>query len=147
MLVLYSLPQDVKANAAAAPLSGEQLYKFNCMACHMENGQGQPGLFPPLAGTDWVAGKKPDRLIRIILHGMVGPLKINGQPFFTTAPIMPPQASLSDDQIASILTYIRSAWKGSAAAVSADQVASIRHAEASRATPWTEDELHKIPVQ
>lgn len=104
-------------------------------------------MFPPLAGSDWVTAKKPDRLIRMVLHGITGPIKINGQLFTTPAPMMPGQATLSDEQIANVLTYIRNSWNNQAGAVKPEEVASIREAEKARATPWTEVELLKISVE
>ena len=77
---------------------------------------------------------------------MMGPLKINGNVFNTPAPMMPPQgAALSDKQIADALTYIRNTWGNKASAVTAEQVKTIREAEKTRTTMWTEAELLKIP--
>lgn len=101
-------------------------------------------MFPPLAGTDWVNAGSPDRLIRIVLHGLIGPIKINKEPFTSAAPLMPPQgAALSDEQIAGVLSYIRQSFGNQANAVSAEQVKVVREAEKTRAAMWTADELDK----
>jgi hypothetical protein len=111
-------------------------------------GMGLPNMFPPLVGSDWPKAKKPDRLIRMILHGVMGPIKVNGQPFNTPAPMMPGQAAmLSDQQIADVLTFVRAEFGGGASEVTPDQVKAIREAEKARATMWTEAELEKIPVE
>ena len=116
-----------------------------CFACHQPTGTGLPNMFPPLAGSDWLSAPKPDRIIRIVLHGITGPITINGKPFSTPAPMMPPQgAALSDQQIADVLTFVRSSWGNNASAVTPDQVKAIRDAEKARTAMWTEAELLKI---
>lgn len=119
-----------------------------CFACHQPTGMGLPNMFPPLAGSDWVKAKKADRMIRIVLHGLNGPVQVNGVPFTTPAPLMPPQgAALSDAQIADVLTYVRAEFGGGASAVTPDEVKAIREAEKARAAMWTEAELLKIPAE
>lgn len=126
---------------------GQQTYMQVCFACHQPTGLGLPNMFPPLASSDWVAAPKPDRLIRMVLHGMTGPIKINGQPFTTPAPLMPPQgAALTDEQIASVLSYVRNSFGNQASMVTAAEVKAIREAEKARTAMWTEAELEKIPV-
>lgn len=141
--------------AAAAPAAGgsakdrgKATYMAVCFACHQPTGMGLPNMFPPLAGSDWVKAKKADRMIRIVLHGLSGPVQVNGVPFTTPAPLMPPQgAALSDQQIADVLTYVRAEFGGGASEVTADQVKAIRDAEKARAAMWTEAELLKIAVE
>jgi mono/diheme cytochrome c family protein len=85
-----------------------------------------------------------------VLHGVTGPIKINGQPFNTPAPMMPGQAAaLSDGQIADVLTYVRAEYGAGASEVTPDQVKAIREAEKARpaGVMWTEAELEKIPVE
>lgn len=127
--------------------AGQQTYMAVCFACHQPTGMGLPGMFPPLANSDWVTAAKPDRLIRIVLHGMTGLININGKPFTTPAPVMPGQGTLSDEQIANILTYIRNAFGNTAPAVTPAEVAAIRAAEKARTGMWLEAELLKIPVE
>lgn len=141
--------------AAAAPAAGgsakdrgKATYMAVCFACHQPTGMGLPNMFPPLAGSDWVKAKKADRMIRIVLHGLSGPVQVNGVPFTTPAPLMPPQgAALSDQQIADVLTYVRAEFGGGASEVTPDQVKAIRDAEKARAAMWTEAELLKIAVE
>lgn len=126
--------------------AGQTVYMQVCFACHQPTGMGLPGMFPPLAGSDWVTAVKPDRLIRIVLHGITGPIQLNGQPFTSPAPIMPPQGTLSDEQIANVLTYVRTNFGNKASAVTAAEVKAIREAEKARMSMWTQAELEKIPV-
>lgn len=137
--------------AAASPESvsrGQTVYMQVCFACHQPTGQGLPGMFPPLASSDWVAAKKPDRMIRMVLHGFTGPFTLNGVPFKSPAPLMPPQgAALNDQQIADVLTYVRNSFGNKASGVTPDEVKAIREAEKARTAMWTEAELQQIPVE
>jgi nitrite reductase (NO-forming) len=136
------------ATGGSSKERGKVVYNTICIPCHQPTGMGLPNMFPPLVGSDWPKAKKPDRLIRMILHGVMGPIKVNGQPFNTPAPMMPGQAAtLSDVQIADVLTFVRAEFGGGASEVTPDQVKAIREAEKARATMWTEAELEKIPVE
>jgi mono/diheme cytochrome c family protein len=108
---IFSTPLVLRAQDAALQAqitAGQQVYNTVCFACHQPTGQGLPGMFPPVASSDWVNKPKPDRLIRMVLHGFMGPITINGKPFTSPAPLMPPQgAALSDDQIANVLGVSR----------------------------------------
>ena len=136
-----------KTEAANLDLSaGQKVYSMVCVACHQPNGQGLPNMFPPLAGSDWVAAPKADRLIRVVLHGLMGPISVNGTPFSSPAAMMPPQGgALNDEQVAQVLTYIRATWGGQTAPVTAAAVAEVRQKESARTAMWTEAELQKIP--
>ncbi|MCC6930181.1 MAG: cytochrome c [Gemmatimonadaceae bacterium] len=129
-------PAATPAAAPAAGLDGKAEYLV-CQTCHQENGEGLPNLYPPLAGSEWLTGE-PEIAIAIVLHGMQGEITVKGQKYNN---VMAPWASLSDAQIAAILTYERSSWGNTAAAVTADQVAAVRAATTSRTTPWTPDEV------
>jgi len=108
-----------------------------CAACHQQNGEGLPGAFPPLAGSEWVTGD-PKITIAIVLRGLQGPITVKGQSYNGA---MVPWAALSDAQIASVVTYVRSSWGNTASAVTATDVAAVRAATASRTVPWTVSEL------
>jgi len=126
---------------------GRTIYQRACMSCHQADGKGQPGLFPPLRDTDWIREPDPARLIRIVLHGMVGPLSVNGVPFRSAAPFMPGHAaSLTDQEIATVLTWIRQEMGGKAPSVSAASVTSIRQTEATRSALWTQAQLLALPL-
>jgi mono/diheme cytochrome c family protein len=117
-----------------------------CVTCHQENGQGVPGIYPPLAGSEWAQGSA-DRVIRIVLFGLQGPVKVRGNEFGATVmPAFGPTGTFgwSDEKIAAVLTYVRSEWGNKAAPVTPEQIAAVRTAEASRNKAWTQDELLKI---
>jgi len=110
---------------------GGELYRQFCAACHQLSGGGVPDEFPPLTGTDWVSGDK-GRLIRAVLHGMQGPLTVNGNQYDE---VMPGHAFLSNKDIAALLTYVRAAFGDGAGPVLGSEVLLVRNAE-QRSTPW-----------
>ena len=114
----------------------------NCIACHQTTGQGLPGAYPPLAGSEWAMGPE-DRIIRIVLNGLSGPITVKSTSFNNSMPAFGPQ--LRDEQIADVLTYVRSEWGNNAPVVSPDKVKEIRAAVAARTGPWSPEELLKIP--
>jgi glucose/arabinose dehydrogenase len=96
-----------------ALMVGQGLYAVHCAACHAPDGKGAGDLLPPLAGTDWVTGDK-GRLIRAVVGGLSGPIEVNGKTYNQE---MPPYRHLSDDDLASILTFIRQSFGNNANAV------------------------------
>ena len=103
-------------------LGGEKLYQINCRVCHQQNGQGDGIRFPTIAKTDWVNGNK-DTLIGVLLKGLEGPIKINGEPFVG---MMPKFSQLPDQDIASILSYIRRNFDNHSDSVTKTEVAVVR---------------------
>lgn len=117
---------------------GAELYMTRCMSCHQMNGRGVPGVFPPLNGVEWVTGDK-GRLIRIVMNGLTGEITVGDE---TYSGAMPPWNSfLDDEQMAALLTYLRSSWGNDASEVTSAEVASVRAATEDRRNPWTEAEL------
>jgi mono/diheme cytochrome c family protein len=88
----------------------------------MADGSGVPGLNPPLQKTDWVTGDKK-RLINVLLKGLNDAITVNGEEY---ANPMPAQASLSDQQIADVLTYIRNSFGNKATAITPAEVKALR---------------------
>lgn len=84
---------------------GANVYSQNCLACHQANGAGIPGAFPPLAGADYLMEDEA-RAIRTVTEGLTGKITVNGQEYDG---IMP-KPSLTDDQVANVLTYVRNSW-------------------------------------
>lgn len=125
------------ATGAQQAVNGATVYAGTCAACHQANGQGTPGLFPPLAASEYVTGD-PGRLARLVLHGLSGAITVKGAAYNGQ---MPPWKQLSDAELAAVLTYIRASWSNAGAAVAAADVAQERTATADRAAPWTAAEL------
>ncbi len=130
----------------AAPHPGKAPYEQYCGACHAPNGEGiAGGQFPPLAKSEWVGGK-PERIIEIVLHGLQGPLEVNGKKFNLVMP--PHKDSLTDSQIADIISYVRSSWGHRHAPVNAQQIAAMRKATAQQSDMWQAPELlKKYPIE
>ena len=113
-----------------------------CAGCHGLTGEGIRPLAAPLVDSDWVLGSK-DRLIRVLLHGLTGAVDVDGityQPPIVL-PEMPAVGTLKDDEIASVLSYIRREWGHQADPISAAQVARVRRDTDGRRLPWTAEEL------
>lgn len=106
------------------------------------DGQGIEPQAPPLVDSDWVLGP-PERLARIALHGLQGPVHVNGTRYEPplVLPEMPAMGFLTDEQLAAALTYIRRAWGHQADPVAPGVIAQARRENSDRQVPWTEDEL------
>jgi len=111
-----NLEKDNKESA------GMKLYNTYCRSCHQSDGNGDDNHFPPLSGSEWVQGDK-QRLIKIILEGMDGPMQVKGKVYHGT---MPKNNFLDDDQIADILTYIRQSFGNNASIVDSKEVKKVR---------------------
>lgn len=114
---------NTEKSAAMANHPGKKVYDSVCLACHMADGSGVPGMHPPLIQTEWVNGDK-ERLIEITLNGMSGKIEVNGETYNS---IMPPHSHLSDKQIADVLTYIRQSFGNNASEITVDEVQKVRN--------------------
>lgn len=120
---------------------GEGLFIANCTACHGVTGAGQPGAFPPLAGSEFVKAN-PAGIQHIVMHGLQGKLIVDGQEFNGAMP--PFGAVLNDEKLAAVLTYIRHAWGNEQSAVTPEEVAATRKETADRKTPYNQAEIEAI---
>jgi mono/diheme cytochrome c family protein len=111
-----------------------------CAACHQKDGIGQEGKAPPLVNSPWVLGPQ-SRLIRIVLHGMKGPITLGGKEFNGD---MPSWQAMTDEQIAGVLTYVRREWGHEAPAIDVSTVHGIRDWTQARRDAWTEGELLEL---
>ena len=135
----------------ANPVSPEQVARndgkivFNtaCVACHQGTGQGVAGQFPPLAGSEWVNTEGPNRIIHGVLCGLGGPLSVNGVQFNNSMP--PWKETFTDEQIAHVLTYVRSEWGNKAPLVTPAEVKKVRDKVAARSEAFSETELKALP--
>lgn len=106
---------------AASAAAGAKVYTTNCSSCHQANGKGQPGVFPPLAGNAVVTGPA-SKVIHIVKNGLSGKITVNGATYNGQMPAW--KGTLSDSDIAAVVTYIRSSWGNKASAVTASEVTS-----------------------
>lgn len=146
---LVTWPGKAGALAPPKPLVGDELARFDqgkasysiiCAGCHQEHGRGQDGVAPQLVDSDWVEGT-PERLVRIVLGGMHGRVRVGGKVFDME---MPAWGALPDEQVAGILTYIRRAWDQRADPIDVATVKRIRQASADHPSSWTAEELMKF---
>jgi mono/diheme cytochrome c family protein len=121
---------------------GKKVYNTNCASCHHADGLGQPGMYPPMGGSEWVCGNKV-RLAAILLQGLSGPLTVNGNSY--GAAVMPAWGpNLTDDKIADVMTYIRASFGNTDNAVTEDEVSKAHTQFGSHAAAFTQPELLKI---
>jgi len=120
--------------------TGRTLFTGTCSACHQTHGRGLEGLAPPLAESEWVNGPAT-RVIRVAINGAHGPIKVAGRTYNLD---MPPFGILSDENIASILTYVRREWGNTGTPVDTALVAQIRKTIGDRKEPFTQPELLKV---
>jgi mono/diheme cytochrome c family protein len=128
-----SLRPAVVAAGGAPAVDGKQLYGAKCAACHQVTGLGVAGVFPPMVGAEWVLGDEKI-LANILLHGVNGEMVVKG---VTYKGAMPAWKSLSDDELAAVLTYIRSDWGNAAAPIKAETIKNQRELTKSRTEPYT----------
>ncbi|WP_426115861.1 c-type cytochrome [Massilia sp. PWRC2] len=131
-----------KVKGAVSTANGADLYAANCVACHQASGAGLAGAFPPLAGSEWVAG--PDNILaNILLHGITGRLTVRGATYNGAMPSF--KDKFDDREIAAVLSHIRANFGNTAPQVSANVVQRERAASKARTTPWNgDDELAKL---
>ena len=132
------------AAAVAAPDAdsmkrGQAVYSRTCIACHQPTGMGLPPVFPPLAGSEWIA-KDASIAVRNITNGMQGPVTVKGMTYNS---MMPPVAGLTDKDIADVVTYVNNSFGNTGATVTEAEVTAIKKKYADRKTPWTAAEYEK----
>jgi nitrite reductase (NO-forming) len=126
-----NLAAVTKATAAAAGGTltladqvgaGKALFNGTCSVCHQSNGAGLPGVFPPLAGSDYL-NADPKRAVGAVIHGLSGKLTVNGKEYDS---VMPPMNQLNDDEVANILTYALNSWGNKGGQITTSDVKAIR---------------------
>jgi mono/diheme cytochrome c family protein len=122
---------------------GKKVFAANCQTCHQANGEGVAGQYPPLAGSEFTIGGSR-RPAMIVLKGLQGPVKVKGQQY-GSAVMQPWDKTLTDKQIADVLTYERSEWGNSASPVTAEQIAALRKELASHPESFTEHDILAVP--
>jgi nitrite reductase (NO-forming) len=119
---IVSVAQSGKADLKESMVRGKELYAAQCIACHMENGEGLEGVYPPLARADYMMADKK-RSIQQVLKGVEGEMVVNKvtyNSFMTSFEI------LTDQEIADILNYVRNSWGNKGAPVTRDEVKALR---------------------
>lgn len=118
----------IKGKDLALFTKGREIFSRDgyCITCHQPDGKGLPASgFPPLAGTKWVTGNE-DRLIKVVLKGMMGALEVNGTKYAGQVPMTPYGGLLNDKEIASVLTYVRNSFGNKASVIQPEKVKQVR---------------------
>jgi mono/diheme cytochrome c family protein len=122
---------------------GKKIFSANCQTCHQANGQGVPGQYPPLAGSEFTTGGSR-RMAMIVMKGLQGPVKVKGQQY-GSAVMQPWDKTLTDQKLADVMTYERSEWGNTASPVTAEQITALRKELASHPESFAEHDILAAP--
>lgn len=141
------VPAHLSAVDGKAYVLGAEVFQreAHCATCHQVDGEGLDPAYPPLAGSEWVDGSD-ERLIKLTLHGLWGPITVKGKHYGpeTGVPPMTRFAELlNDEEVASVLTYVRNSWGNEGPAIQAKAVGAVRAAHKNRSVFWKPEELLK----
>ena len=124
-------------------LKGRNIYSRDgyCQTCHQVDGRGlSASQFPPLTGTAWVTGSE-ERLIKVVLKGLLGPMTLQGKEYPGDVPMTPFEGLLDDEEVAAVLTYVRNSFGNEASVISPEKVAEVRAAIADKEGYYSPAEL------
>jgi mono/diheme cytochrome c family protein len=150
----HNLGQDPETNRVKTELEGEELALFvkgeeiynregYCITCHQPDGRGlSASQFPPLTGVEWVTGSE-ERLIKLTLKGIMGPIDVKGKTYPGQVPMTPFGGMLDDEEVAAVLTFVRNAFGNKAPAISPEKVKEIRKNIEDKEGFYTAEELLK----
>ncbi|MGO8696912.1 MAG: c-type cytochrome [Limisphaerales bacterium] len=133
--------QSVMTGSDDPMAKGKAIYGKICGACHQADGSGKDGVGPPLVGSEWVLAPGGERLARIVLNGLTGPIRVQGREWNL---VMPPwRENLKDEEIAIVLTYIRTSLGTNKSKAITAAVAAAARSE-SHPGPETSEELLRV---
>lgn len=113
--------QKAQAEMQTSMNAGRELYSINCQSCHMEQGEGLEGVYPPLAKSDYLMADKK-RAIRVVINGVSGAMKVNGITYEGEMQGYP----LSDKEVADVLNYIRNSFGNKGGVTTPAEVAAAK---------------------
>ena len=113
--------QNKKFDLKASIVRGKEVYVTYCMSCHMEQGEGLEGAYPPVAKSDYLMADKK-RSINQVLHGASGEIKVNGVVYSGEMP----EVDITDQEVSDVLNYVRNSFGNKGAAVTPEEVKSSR---------------------
>ena len=123
---------------------GKTVFDNNCAVCHNTDGGGKPGQAPPLNGSEWVQ-LSPNRMLRIPLYGLSGPITVKGQQMTFPIPMVAIGQALPEEDLAAAVTYVRQVWGNKASPVTAEQVKAVKAQVGNRALPFSPEEIMQAP--
>ena len=136
---------DLKGTERDLFVKGKAIYARDgyCNTCHQSNGKGlESSGFPPLTGTTWVTGSE-ERLIKLVLKGLYGPIDVLGKKYPGQVPMTPFAGMLNDDEVAAVLTYVRNSFGNKATAITAEKVKATRASVQDKIGFYSPEELLK----
>jgi len=149
-----SVKEKTETSKTATKLTGPALEQYRrgaviyakegfCVTCHQPNGKGLDASgFPPLNASKWVTGSE-DRLIKLTLNGLLGPIEVNGKKYPGQVPMTPFGMMLNDQEIADVLTYVRNSFTNEANPISAAKVKEIRESIKDKKGFYSPEDLLK----
>jgi mono/diheme cytochrome c family protein len=137
-------PGHLSAEAKKQYLAGQEIYfrEGLCVTCHQPNGKGLDPAFPSIEKSPWVT-TDAERLIKITLYGLMGPIEVNGRKYDGQVPMTPFGGMLKDPEIANVLTFVRNSFGNQAEPITAEQVKKVRDSQPGRLMFYTTEELLK----
>jgi mono/diheme cytochrome c family protein/glucose/arabinose dehydrogenase len=139
-------PKHLSRGDAKLFVKGAEIYAREgyCSTCHQATGEGLPDAgFPPLAGTKWVL-EDPERLIKLSLKGLMGPIEVKGKAYPGHVPMTAFEGLLNDEELSSVLTYIRNSFGNKASAIQPGDIKKVRAELKGRVDLFTPEELLKL---
>ncbi len=138
------VPAHLTGAAAKQYRLGEEVYHrdAHCVTCHQPNGKGLDPAFPSLENSPWVTGDS-ERLIKIALYGLMGPIEVNGKKYDGQVPMTPFGGLLNDDELAAVLTYVRNSFGNQAHPIKRAAIKKVRNANPNRAMLYNSADLLK----
>jgi mono/diheme cytochrome c family protein/glucose/arabinose dehydrogenase len=135
-------PADLSEEAKKQFLAGQKIYfrEGHCVTCHQPNGKGLDPAFPSIAKSPWIT-EDSDRLIKLAMYGLMGPLEINGKKYDGQVPMTPFAGMLNNEEMASVLTFVRNSFGNKAAPIVASQVEKVRAANPGRVNFYKVEDL------
>jgi glucose/arabinose dehydrogenase/mono/diheme cytochrome c family protein len=137
-------PDHLSAADKKRYLAGQEVYTREglCLTCHRGDGGGLPPAFPPIAKSKWIT-EDSERLIKVVLWGLMGPMEVNGKKFDGQVPMTPFGGMLKDQEIADVLTFVRNSFDNKASPITVEEIKKVRSAQPNRVTLYTTEELLK----
>jgi mono/diheme cytochrome c family protein len=141
--------EDIKSSLTGSDrelfVLGKEIYAREglCSTCHQPDGGGLTASeFPPLRGTPWVTGS-PERLIKLVLKGLMGPMEVAERSYSGQVPMTPHEGMLNDTEVAAVLTYVRNSFGNKASPIPPDLVKKVREEVKGKQGFWSPQELLK----
>ncbi|WP_304516864.1 PVC-type heme-binding CxxCH protein [Cecembia rubra] len=142
--------EDIKSNLKGGDLElfliGKEIYNRDgfCSTCHQPDGRGlSASLFPPIVGTPWVLGSE-ERLIKLVLKGLMGPIEVLGREYPGQVPMTPYEGMLNDNEIAAVLTFVRNSFGNQASPIRPEKVKEVRASIVDKKGFYSPAELLKM---